>query len=114
MAIVPLPLPPAAEARALLHHVLEHGDIVGRDAGQTIIQLAVDDCRDGEPDNDAECDGPPVLPLDMVRSKIVRLGETAESRHPGRGGKGGRASPSSGNPHITPDWLSRPLAALVR
>ena len=31
MAIVPLPLPPSAEARALLHHLLEHGDIVGRD-----------------------------------------------------------------------------------
>ena len=44
MAIVPLPLPPGAEARALLHHLLEHGDIVGRDtAGQTIIQLVVDD-----------------------------------------------------------------------
>jgi hypothetical protein len=44
MAIVPLPLPPAIEARALLHHILEHGDVVGRDvAGRTIIQLAVDD-----------------------------------------------------------------------
>jgi hypothetical protein len=30
MAIVPLPLPPGAEARGLLHHLLEHGDIVGR------------------------------------------------------------------------------------
>ena len=44
VAIVPLPLPPGAEARALLHHLLEHGDIVGTDAGgQAIIQLAVDD-----------------------------------------------------------------------
>jgi hypothetical protein len=44
MAIVPLPLPPDAEARALLHYVLKHGDVVGRDnAGRTIIQLAVDD-----------------------------------------------------------------------
>lgn len=44
MAIVPLPLPPATEARALLHHLLEHGDIVSGDAmGRTIIQLVVDD-----------------------------------------------------------------------
>ena len=44
MAIVPLPLFPGAEARALLHHLLEQGDIVGKDtAGRTIIQLAVDD-----------------------------------------------------------------------
>jgi hypothetical protein len=41
---VPLPLPPGADARALLHHLLEHGDIVGRDtAGRTVNQLAVDD-----------------------------------------------------------------------
>jgi hypothetical protein len=44
MAIVPLPLPPSAEARALLHDLLGHGDIVGRDtAGRTILQLALDD-----------------------------------------------------------------------
>ena len=44
MAIVPFPLSPGAEARALMHHLLEHGDIVGRDAeGRTIIQLAVGD-----------------------------------------------------------------------
>ena len=43
MAIVPLPLPPGAEARALLHHLLEHGDVVGVDsAGRMIIELAVD------------------------------------------------------------------------
>ena len=43
MAIVPLPLAPGAEARALLHHLLEHADVVGTDAaGRTIIQLAVD------------------------------------------------------------------------
>jgi hypothetical protein len=44
MAIMPLPLMPGAEAHALLHHVLEHGDVVGEDAvGRTIVQLAVDD-----------------------------------------------------------------------
>ena len=44
MAIVPLPLPPGAEARALLHHLLKHGDVLGSDsAGRTIISLAVDD-----------------------------------------------------------------------
>lgn len=80
MAIVPLPLPPGLEARALLHHLIEYGDVVGRDiAGRTIIQLAVDDWgleklltfdadaveledeRDGEPDADDEEDGPSVL-----------------------------------------------------
>jgi hypothetical protein len=87
MAIVPLPLPPGAEARALLHYVLEHADIVGRDSvGRTIIELAVDDWvldklmtfdaeaadledgGDGEPDADDEVDGPPVL-VDLVRPK---------------------------------------------
>ena len=77
MAIVPVPLPPSAEARALLNHLLEHGDIVGRDTvGRTIIQVAVDDWAlerlmtfdadaaeledqgDGEPDADSEFDGP--------------------------------------------------------
>jgi hypothetical protein len=76
MAIAPLPLPPGAEARALLHHLLEHGDIVGKDAaGRTIMQLAVDDWvlaklmkfdadaaefedgADDEPDADDEEDG---------------------------------------------------------
>jgi hypothetical protein len=43
MAIVSLPLSPGAEAPAVLHHLLEHGDIVGRDtAGRTVIQLTVD------------------------------------------------------------------------
>jgi hypothetical protein len=83
MAIVPLPVPPSTEARALLHHLLEHGDVVGRDAtGRTLIQLAVDDWAleklltfdaesaelELEPDN--EEDGPPVL-LEVVRPKVV-------------------------------------------
>jgi hypothetical protein len=89
MAIVPLPLPPGAEARVLLHHLLEHGDILGRDtAGRIVIQLAVDDwameqlltfdadaadLEDGghaEPDADDEEDGPPVV-IDLVRTKVV-------------------------------------------
>ena len=89
MAIVPLPLPPGAEARALLHHLLEHGDMVGRDsAGRTMIQLAVDDWTfdrlmafdadaaeledgaDAEPDADDEEDGLPVL-IELVRPKTV-------------------------------------------
>ena len=44
MAIVPLPLPPNTSQPELLYHLLEHGDIVGRDtAGRTIIQLSVTD-----------------------------------------------------------------------
>jgi hypothetical protein len=89
MAIVPLPLPPGAEARALLHHLLEHGDILGKEiSGRTIIQLAVDDWvlerllsfdaeatefedgGDDEPDADDEEDGPPVV-VDLVRRRAV-------------------------------------------
>jgi hypothetical protein len=83
MAIVPLPLPPNVAARALLHHLLEHGDIVGRDAaGQTIIQLSVDDyvletlmtfdadAADLEPEPDGEEDGPPLL-VELVRPKVM-------------------------------------------
>jgi len=91
MTIVPLPLAPGVEARVLLHHILEHGDIVGRDAaGRTIVQLAVDDWTleklmtvdadaaeledegDAEPDIDAEEDGPPLVLLEVVRPKVVR------------------------------------------
>jgi hypothetical protein len=91
MAIVPLPLPPDAEARALLNHVLEHGDVVGRDSvGRTIIQLAVHDwvldklmgfdadaveLEDGgeaEPDADDEGDGAPFMIPDVVLPKVIR------------------------------------------
>jgi hypothetical protein len=42
--IVPLRLFTSAESRALLHQLLDHGDIVGADAaGRTIIEVAVDD-----------------------------------------------------------------------
>ncbi len=35
---------PGTEARTVLHHLLEHGDLAGRDAiGRTLITLAVDD-----------------------------------------------------------------------
>jgi hypothetical protein len=90
MAILPLPLPPGAETRALLRHILEHGDVVGRDAkGRTVLQLAVDDWTldqlsafdsdaaeledgsDGEPDADAEQDGRPVV-VELLRPKVVR------------------------------------------
>jgi hypothetical protein len=89
MAIVPLPLPPSAEARALLHHVLEHGDVVGvDDGGRLIIELAVDgwvleklltfdadaaelEGGDDEPEADDEEDGPPVV-VDLVRPKVIR------------------------------------------
>jgi hypothetical protein len=84
MAIVPLPLSQDVQARALLHHLLEHGDIVGGDAtGRTIIQLAVDDrvletlmmfdaeAAELEPEPDGEEDGPPVV-LELARPKVVR------------------------------------------
>jgi hypothetical protein len=44
MPIAILPLDPGAQARGLLHHLLERGNIVGQDAaGRTVIQLAADD-----------------------------------------------------------------------
>ena len=88
IAIVHLPLPPGAEARALLHHLLEHGHVVGRDIpGRTIIQLVVDDWTlerlmtfdaeaadledaDAEPEPDDEEDGPPVV-VDLVGPKVI-------------------------------------------
>jgi hypothetical protein len=83
MAIVPLPLPPNVAARALLHHLLEHGDIVGRDtAGRTVIQLSVNDyvlemlmtfdadAAELEPEPDDEEDGPPFL-VELVPPKMV-------------------------------------------
>jgi hypothetical protein len=84
MTIVSLPLPPSAQARALLHHLLEQGDVLGRDAvGRTIIQLALEDwtleklmtfdteSADLEPEPDDEDDGPPVV-VGLVRPKTVR------------------------------------------
>jgi hypothetical protein len=87
---MPVPLSPGAAARALLHHLLEQGDVVGKDTvGRTIIQLAVDDWTleklatfdadaaeledgaDAEPDLDDEDDGSPVL-LELARPKVVR------------------------------------------
>jgi hypothetical protein len=86
MAVIPL-LRPSAEARALLHHILQHGDIMGNDIrGRTIIQLAVDertlerlmtfdaDAAELEGDADDEEDGPPVL-VDLVRPKLITLKE---------------------------------------
>jgi hypothetical protein len=83
MAIVPLPLSPSLAARTLLHHLLDHGDIVGRDTvGRTIIHLAVDDrvlktlmtfdaeAADLEAEPDDEEDGPPVV-IDLLRPKTV-------------------------------------------
>ena len=78
MSIIPLLLDPGAQARTILHHLLERGDIAGSDAvGRTVITFSVDawllerlltfdagnedleENGDGEPDDDAEEDGPP-------------------------------------------------------
>ena len=74
---------PNSAARALLHPLLEQGDIVGRDAaGRTIIQLSVNDYvletlltfdaepADLEPQADDEEDGPPVL-IELAQPKMV-------------------------------------------
>ena len=73
MAVVPLPTDAGSQARTILHHLLERGDVAGRDAvGRTVITLAVEDWLfqrlmtfdagaedfedngDGEPDDEAE------------------------------------------------------------
>ena len=43
MPITALPLDRGVQARALLHHLLEAGDIIGRDASAAVIQLAAND-----------------------------------------------------------------------
>ena len=95
MSIVPLPLPPDAEARGLLHHLLKHGDVVGKDStGRTILQLAVDDHTletlmsfdadeledqgDDEPDADDEVDGAPVV-CELARPRVRRRRAMAPS-----------------------------------
>jgi hypothetical protein len=67
-----------------LHHLLENGHIIGRDAaGRTVIQLAADDwlldqlmtfdsgSEDFEDSSDAEDDGPAVLSFDRVPARRV-------------------------------------------
>jgi hypothetical protein len=88
---MPLPLSPTLAARALLHHLLEYGDIVGRDpVGRTIIQLAVDDrvletlmtfdaeAAELEPEPDDEEDCPPVV--ELVRPKMVEKAGRVRAR----------------------------------
>jgi hypothetical protein len=87
MPVAPCPSIPAPR-RALLHHLLETGDVIGRDdAGRTVIQLAADDwllerlltfdagTEDLEENGDAEADGgPAVLSLDRAFPRQVRRG----------------------------------------
>jgi hypothetical protein len=63
----PLPIDTATQARTILHHLLEHGDVASCDAaGHTVITLAVDagaedheNSGDRKPNNDAEENRPP-------------------------------------------------------
>ena len=84
MPVTALPVDSGAQARALLHHLLETGDIIGKDAaGRTVIQLAADDwllgqlmtfdagSEDLEDGGDAEEDGPAVLSFDRVPARRV-------------------------------------------
>jgi hypothetical protein len=44
MAVRQLPLVPGSQARAILHHLLEHSDVIGRDhTGRTLLALFMDD-----------------------------------------------------------------------
>jgi hypothetical protein len=82
MSVTAVSLDPGAEARTLLHHLLEHGDIIGRDGdGRTVIQLAASDLllerlltfdaasEDLEDSGDAEEEAPAVLSFDWVPAK---------------------------------------------
>ena len=84
MSVAALPINPGARARALLHHLLESGDIIGRDAvGRTVIRLAANDwlldqlmtfdagAEDLEDGGDAEDDGPAVLCFDRTPARRV-------------------------------------------
>ena len=83
-----MPTPGCGEPRALLHHLLEHGDIVGKDsARRMVIQVAVDDHAlhmlisfdaddledqgNDEPDADDEEDGSPSW-CELVLPKVIR------------------------------------------
>jgi hypothetical protein len=92
MSVTALRLDPGAQARALLHHLLEAGDIIGKDAaGRTVIQLAAADwlldrlmtfdagAEDLEDGGDAEDDGPAVLSFDWVPARRVCRGRRATS-----------------------------------
>jgi hypothetical protein len=126
MAIVPLPLSPNAAARALLHHLVEHGDIVGRDTtGRTIIQLAVDDrvletlmifdadAADLEPEPDEEEDGSPVV-VELVPAE-ARGAEAGHTFRPGRLGPwhAGRRSSSrcTASSYRASPWTTRTSSA---
>jgi hypothetical protein len=87
MSITALPVDPGVQARALLHHLLEAGEIIGRDgAGRTVIQFAAADwlldqlmmfdagSEDLEDGGDTEDDGPAVLSFDRVPARRVYRG----------------------------------------
>ena len=87
MPVTALPIDTGAQARVMLHHLLEAGDIIGKDrAGRTVIQLAADDrlldqlmtfdsgSEDFEDSSDAEDDGPAVLSFDRVPARRLYRG----------------------------------------
>ena len=93
MSVAALPLDPGAQARVLLHHLLDSGDFIGRDeAGGAVIQLAADDwlleqlltfdaaaedleeSEDAEADSDIEPDSATVLCLDRVPARRIYRG----------------------------------------
>lgn len=99
MSVTVLPLDPGAQARVLLHYLLDSGDIVGLDeAGRVVIQLAADDwvleqlltfdaaaedleeSEDAEADDDAEPDGATVLFIDRAPARRVYC----RRQYPGR------------------------------
>ena len=74
-------------SRALLHHQLDAGDVIGRDhTGRTVIQLAVDQSRleqimafdagatDIEDNGDVGDDGTPVLSFDRMPVRRIYRG----------------------------------------
>ncbi|HSA82373.1 MAG TPA: hypothetical protein VLE23_16265 [Geminicoccaceae bacterium] len=94
MPITALPVDPGGQARALSHHLLEAGDIIGRDAaGRTVTQLAANDwlldqlmtfnasAEGPEDGGDAEDDGPAVLSFDRGPARRV-YGGSAVARQP--------------------------------
>jgi hypothetical protein len=79
MPVTTLPLDPGAQARSLLHHLLETGDIIGRDAaGRTVIQIAASDWQG--------------LPERQGRRRHLHQGRRALQQGSGRADRGQQAA----------------------
>jgi hypothetical protein len=107
MSIISIPERDAgAFAKSVLHHLLQHGDIAGRDtAGRTLLQVAVDDwpldelcafdaaaedLEDSDEPEPEDIDGAPI-DLEVVRSRRIRAATRCLNPHLQRSGAARRS-----------------------